>query len=156
MLVAGSDMDKIKNLKTQLSKEFDMKDLGPTKKILGMKITRDKKKGILQLSQVEYINRVLYRFNMEDAKPVNTHLASHFHLSKDQSPHTDEERECMAKVPYASAIGSFMYAMVCTRPDIGHAVRIVSKFMSNPGKAHWEAIKWILRYTRYTREVFVL
>ena len=54
----------------------------------------------------------------------------------------------MSKVPYASAIGSLMYAMVCTRPDIAHAVGVVSRFMSRPGKQHWEAVKWILRYLK--------
>ena len=54
----------------------------------------------------------------------------------------------MSKVPYASAIGSLMYAMVCTRLDIAHAVGVVSKFMSRPGKQHWEAVKWILRYLK--------
>ncbi|WVZ16376.1 hypothetical protein V8G54_009358 [Vigna mungo] len=152
MLVAGLDMDEIKSLKQQLSKEFDMKDLGPAKRILGMQITRDKQKCILQLSQAEYINRVLQRFNMRDAKAVSTPLASHFHLSKEQSPQTEKEKESMAEIPYASAIGSLMYAMVCTRPDIGHAVGVVSRFMSNPGKAHWEAVKWILRYLRGTIE----
>ena len=152
MLVAGSDMNDIRNLKMQLSNEFDMKDLGPAKKILGMQITRDKQKGVLQLSQAEYINRVLQRFNMDKAKPVSTPLASHFRLSKDQYPQTKEEKEFMAKVPYASAIGSLMYAMVCTRPDIGHAVGVVSRFMSNPGKTHWEAVKWILRYLQGTTE----
>jgi hypothetical protein len=152
MLVAGPDMTEIRNLKKQLSKEFDMKDLGPAKKILGMQITRDKQKGTLQLSQTEYINRVLQRFNMDNAKPVSTPLASHFRLSKDQSPKTEEDKELMAKIPYASAIGSLMYAMVCTRPDIGHAVGVVSRFMSNPGKAHWEAVKWILRYLRGNKE----
>src|SRR4029450_12534750 len=58
----------------------------------------------------------------------------------------------MAKVPYASAIGSLMYAMVCTRPDIAHAVGAVSRFMANPGKRHWEAVKWILRYLRGTTD----
>ncbi|KAK2366240.1 putative mitochondrial protein [Trifolium repens] len=152
MLVAGPDMAEIRNLKMQLSKEFDMKDLGPTRKILGMQITRDKQNGTLQLSQAEYINRVLQRFNMDNAKPVSTPLASHFRLSKDQSPKTEEEKESMANIPYASAIGSLMYAMVCTRPDIGHAVGVVSRFMSNPGKTHWEAVKWILRYLRGTKE----
>ena len=52
----------------------------------------------------------------------------------------------MAKVSYPSTIGRLMYLMVCMRPDIGHAVRVVSRFMSNPGKAHWAAVKWILRY----------
>ncbi|XP_076930795.1 uncharacterized protein LOC143595730 [Bidens hawaiensis] len=56
----------------------------------------------------------------------------------------------MAKVPYASAVGSLMYAMVCTRPDIAHAVGVVSRFMSDPGKEHWEAVKWLLRYLKGT------
>jgi hypothetical protein len=89
---------------------------------------------------------------MGDAKSVSTPLASHFRLSQEQSPQTEEEKELMARIPYASAIGSLMYAMVCTRPDIGHAVGVISRFMSNPGKAHWEAVKWILRYLRGTTE----
>ena len=67
---------------------------------------------------------------MEDARSVSSPLASHFKLSKQQSPVTEDE------IPYASAIGSLMYAMVCTRPDIAHAVGVVSRFMSNPGKEH--------------------
>uniref|UniRef100_A0A803LDF8 Reverse transcriptase Ty1/copia-type domain-containing protein n=1 Tax=Chenopodium quinoa TaxID=63459 RepID=A0A803LDF8_CHEQI len=90
-------MNDIIKLKHQLSKEFDMKDLGPAKKILGMQITRDKQRDTLQLSQSKYIKRVLQRFNMGDAKPVSTPLASHFRLSKDQSPQTDEDKEYMAK-----------------------------------------------------------
>ena len=152
MLVVGSDMDDIKRLKPHLSKEFDMKDLGPTKKILGMQITRDKQKGLLQLSQAKYINHILQRFNMRNVKLFGTPLASHFHLSKDQSTETEEEREFMAKVPYALATGSLMYIMVCTIPDIGYAVGVVSRFMSNPGKAYWETVKWILRYLRGTTE----
>jgi hypothetical protein len=54
----------------------------------------------------------------------------------------------MALIPYSSAVGSLMYAMVCTRPDIAHAVGIVSRFMVNPGKEHWEEVKWIFRYLR--------
>ena len=56
----------------------------------------------------------------------------------------------MMKIPYASVVGSLMYAMVCTRPDIGYAVGVVSRFMSNPGKEHWNAVKWILRYMKGT------
>ena len=54
----------------------------------------------------------------------------------------------MSKVPYASVIGSLMYVMVCTRPDIAHAVGVVSKFIIKPRKQHWEAVKWILRYLK--------
>ena len=54
----------------------------------------------------------------------------------------------MSKVPYASTIDSLMYAMVCTRPDIAHAMGVVSRFMSRLGKQHWEVVKWILRYLK--------
>ncbi|RVW24226.1 Retrovirus-related Pol polyprotein from transposon TNT 1-94 [Vitis vinifera] len=148
LLDSGSDIEKINNLKKQLSKQFAMKDLGAAKQILGMRIIRDKANGTLKLSQSEYVKKVLSRFNMNEVKPVSTPLGSHFKLSKEQSPKTKEERDHMSKVPYASAIGSLMYAMVCTRPDIAHAVGVVSRFMSRPGKQHWEAVKWILRYLK--------
>ena len=56
----------------------------------------------------------------------------------------------MSKVPYSSAFGILMYAMVCTRPDIAHAVGVVSRYMNNPGKEHWKEVQWILRYLRGT------
>ena len=59
----------------------------------------------------------------------------------------------MKKVSYTSVVGSLMYAMVCTRPDIAHAVGVVSRFLSNPGKEHWHAVKWILRYLRGTSKI---
>ena len=61
----------------------------------------------------------------------------------------------MKKVSYQSAVGSLMYAMVCTRPDIAYAVGVVSGFMSNPGEAHWAVVKWILRYLRDTSKLFL-
>ena len=96
------------------------------------------------------MEKVLQRFNMQDAKPVSTPLATHFKLSKEMCPKTQEDIEYMSKVPYQSAVGSLMYAMVCTRPDIAHAVGVVNRYMSNPGKRHWLAVKWILRYLRGT------
>lgn len=59
----------------------------------------------------------------------------------------------MKGVPYTSAVGSLMYAMVCTRPDIAHVVGVVSRFLSNLGKEHWAAIKWIFRYLRGTSKM---
>ena len=101
-----------------------------------MRIIRDKANGTLKLSQSEYVKKVLSRFNMNEAKPVSTPLSSHFKLSKEQLLKIEEERDHMSKVPYASAISSLMYAMVCTRPNIAHAVRVVSKFMNRPRKQH--------------------
>ncbi|GKC60615.1 hypothetical protein Tco_1088213, partial [Tanacetum coccineum] len=63
-------------------------------------------------------------------------------------PGTNKEVKYMKTVPYSSAVGSLMYAMVCTRHDLAHATSVVSRFMANPGKAHWKAVKWILRYLK--------
>ena len=101
MLIAGSSIEEINNLKKQLSKQFAMKDLGAVKQILGMRIIRDKANGTLKLSQLEYVKKVLSRFNMNEAKPVSIPLGSHFKLSKEQSPKTKEEKDHMSKVSYA-------------------------------------------------------
>ena len=130
-----------------------MKDLGPAKKILGMEILRDRKASKLYLSQKGYIEKVLCRFNMQSAKPVSNPLAAHFRLSSALSPQSDDEIEYMSHVPYSSAVGSLMYAMVCSRPDLSYAVSAVSRYMANPGKEHWKAVQWILRYLRGTTDV---
>ena len=146
MLVVGHNTCRIQKLKQELSKSFAMKDLGPARQILGMQIVRDRKAKKLVLSQEKYIQKVLRRFSMDKAKVVSTPLAMHFKLSTKQCPSSDDEKEDMKKVPYASAVGSLMYAMVCTRPDIAHAVGVVSRFLSNPGREHWNAVKWVMRY----------
>jgi|UniRef100_A0A2N9FJA2 hypothetical protein len=65
-------------------------------------------------------------------------------------PKTQDEQEKMARVPYANAIGSLMYAMMCTRPDICYVVGLVSRFQSNPRLAHWKVVKRILRHLKET------
>jgi hypothetical protein len=137
MLIAAKSIFEVNKLKVLLSKEFDMKDLGVAKKILGMEIRRDRDAKKLRQSQAGYVRKVLERFSMENAKPVSTPLANHFRLSTSQCPKTVEETEDMSKVPYASSMGCLMYAMVCTRPDLAHAMSVVSKYMANPGKQHW-------------------
>ena len=71
------------------------------------------------------------------------------------SPKTPEDMVEMAKIPYASAIGSLMYAMLCTRPNIAYAVSMTSRFQSNPGLEHWVAIKAILKYLRRTKDLIL-
>ena len=75
-----------------------MKDLGPAKQILGMKIVRDRKNGKLRLSQQKYIEKVLKRFNMKNLKPVNTPLAGHFKLSSKDYPTSEYKKEEMQKI----------------------------------------------------------
>jgi hypothetical protein len=136
MLVVGSNMEDINVFKKKLANSFAMKDLGAAKKILGMRITRDGKNHKLTLSQGEYIEKVLERFRMQNGKLVSTPLASHFKLTKGMCPQTLEEIEYMSNVPYSLAVGSLMYEIVCTRPDIAHAVGVVRRYMNNPGKEH--------------------
>ena len=92
MLIVGQDSKKIDELKLELGKSFAMKNLGPAKQILGMKITRDRKKGLIWLSQESYIEKVIGRFKMDKAKPVSCPLASHFKLSAEQCPTSDKEK----------------------------------------------------------------
>jgi ATP-binding cassette subfamily B (MDR/TAP) protein 1 len=111
-----------------------MKDLGAAEKILGMEITRDINSSLLFLSQHKYINKVLYRFNMPDAKKVTTPIAPHFKLSSTQSPVSDEDIEYMSRVLYSSDVGSLMYVMVCSRPNLSYAMSLVSRYVANSGK----------------------
>ena len=67
-------------------------------------------------------------------------------LSSSQCPTSPSEMEEMSRVPYQSVVGSLMYVMVCTRLDIAQAVGVLSRYMSNPGRAHWDAVKRIFRY----------
>jgi len=152
MLIAAKSRKEITTVKKLLSSEFDMKNLGVAKKILGMEITRDRKSGLLFLSQHNYINKVLQRFNMHDSKPVSTPIAPHFKLSAAQCPSSEEDVEYMSKVPYSSAVGSLMYVMVCSRPDLSYAMSLVSRYMSNLGKEHWKSVQWIFRYLRETAD----
>ncbi|KAE8673094.1 hypothetical protein F3Y22_tig00111812pilonHSYRG00176 [Hibiscus syriacus] len=154
MLIASKSQKEIDKLKAQLNQEFEMKDLGEAKKILGMEIRRNRQRGKLCLTQKQYLRKVLQCFGMnENTKHVTIPLASHLKLSSQLSPKTNEERVYMAKVPYANAVGSLMYAMVCTRPDISQAVGVVSSYMHDPGERHWQVVKWILRYLQQTVDV---
>jgi hypothetical protein len=150
MLIAAKSKIDIVNLKAQLSSEFEMEDIGAAKKILGMEITRDRKSGLLFLSQHGHIQKVLLRFNMHDSKPISTPIAPHFKLSSSPSPSTDSEFEYMSKVSYSGDIGSLMYAMLCSRPDLSYAMCLVSRYIANPGKEHWNTVKWNFRYMQGT------
>lgn len=121
-----------------------MKDLAPAKKILGMEIHRDHEAGKLWLTQKKYTAKVLAKFNIADTKATSTPVVAHFKLSAALCPMDVAEKDLMSKVPYESVVGSLMYLMVCTRPDIAFFVGKVSRYMSNTGKVHWEAVKWIL------------
>ena len=151
ILLIGNDVGALSSVKLWLTKQFDMKDLGEANFVLGIQIFRDRKNKMIALSQAGYIDKILRRFAMQDSKKGGQPSRSGITLSKKDSPKSYEEREYMKKVPYASAVGSLMYAMLCTRPDISYAVGIVSRFQADPGPNHWVAVKHIFKYLRRTR-----
>ena len=122
MLLSGRHTGELTELVRKLRLKFAMKDLGPARHILGMKISRHREKRQLFLSQTDYIKRVLERFNMQSAKSAWTPLPIHLRLSQRDCPTSGPEGEDMKSVPYAPAVGSLMYAMGATRPDIFHVV----------------------------------
>jgi hypothetical protein len=150
MLLIGNNKEIIQDLKTQLSSKFDMKDLSASNFILGMEIKRDQKKRKLLLNQRKYVATILQRFNMHECKPVKVLILVGVKLSADQCPKTQEEEENMSRVPYVSAVGSLMYAMVCTKLDVAHAVGVLRRYISKPRKEHWAAVKKVFRYLRGT------
>ena len=148
ILLAGNDIRFLVTIKEWLSSNFEMKDMGEAAFILGVKILRDRSKKLLGLSQESYIKKVLERFRMQSCKPIDNPIAKGEGLSLKLCPNTPSEINEMRNVLYASAVGSLMYAMMCTRPDICYVVGLVSRYQSNPGQAHWKAIKRILRYLK--------
>ncbi|GJY17975.1 hypothetical protein Tco_0389466 [Tanacetum coccineum] len=93
---------------------------------------------------------------MKNSKKGNLPLHHGIKTSKDLCLKTDEELDKMSRVPYDLAIGSIIYVMKCTRPNVSFALSMVSRHQQNPGKGHWIAIKNILKYLRNTKDMFLV
>ncbi|KAL4340770.1 hypothetical protein GQ457_08G033640 [Hibiscus cannabinus] len=131
ILIIGNDIPILQSIKTWLSSCFSMKDLGEAADILGVKIYRDKSKRLLGLSQSTYIEKLLKRFSMEESKKGFLPMRHGISLSKEMCPSTPQEGERMSQIPYDTAIGSIMYAMICTRSDLSYALSMTSRYHSN-------------------------
>ena len=154
MLIAYKSRSAIDKLKKDLSFKFEMKDLGEGKKMLGMEIERDRKSSKVSLTQKGYLQKILQRFNINgDTESVSTPLTHYFKLKATMSPTTVEERKYMTCVSYASTVGSLMYTIVCTWSDLSQAILMISRYMHDPDRDHWEAVKWILRYIKGTIDI---
>ncbi|KAK8944130.1 hypothetical protein KSP39_PZI007676 [Platanthera zijinensis] len=152
VLLASNEIGILNQTKKFLAKNFEMKDLGIASYVLGIKIHRDRSQGILGLSQENYINKVLERYGMKNCKPSDTPNSKGDKFSLDQCPKNEVEQKEMLKIPYASAVGSLMYAQVCTRPDLAFIVGMLGRYLSNPGIKHWIAAKRVMRYLQKTKE----
>ena len=153
ILLMGNELNLLNSIKEYLNSKFSMKDLGEAAYILGIKIYRDRSKRLIALNQTTYIDKMLSKYSMDNAKKGSLPILKGRKLSKAQCPLTDEEIENMKDVPYASAMGSIMYAMLCMRPDVALAISMAGRFQSNPGKEHWLTVKDILKYLKRTKDM---
>ncbi|GKF53621.1 hypothetical protein Tco_0160531, partial [Tanacetum coccineum] len=139
-----------------LRKCFAMKDLGESGFILGIKIYRDRSKRLIRLSQSAYMDKILKRYRMDNSKRGHILMQERLDLDKTQGASTPKEVKRTQNVPYALAVGSIMYVVRCTRPDVTFVQNITSRFQQNPGEPHWTAVKKIPKYLRNTKDMFLV
>ncbi|GJX50438.1 retrotransposon protein, putative, ty1-copia subclass [Tanacetum coccineum] len=146
----------LQDVKSYLGRCFSMKDLGEAAYILGIKIYRDTSRRLNGLCQSAYIEKILKIFHMENSKRGSIPMQEKLRLSKSQGASTPAELKRMQNVPYALAVGSIMYAVRCTRPDVAFNQNITRRFQQNPGDLHWTTVKNILKYLRNTNDMFLV
>ncbi|GJY68523.1 retrotransposon protein, putative, ty1-copia subclass [Tanacetum coccineum] len=146
----------LQDVKSYLGKCFAMKDLGDAAYILGIKIYRDRSKRLIGLCQRAYIEKILKIYSIENSKRGTIPMQDKLKLSKSQGASTPAEIQRMQKIPYALAVGSIMYAVRCTHPDVAFAQNMTSRFQQNPGEIHWTTVKNILKYLRNTKDMFLV
>ena len=142
-ILASSDL-LMSQIESELDSEFSIKRLGEIRQLLGMEITRSDSS--IQLTQVQYISKILGKYQMDKCNPVHTPVDPNVKLTK----LPDQESYPEIRHGYQNMIGSLLYAAITTRPDISFAVQTLSQFNTNPGPVHLTAVKRVFRYLRGT------
>ena len=140
----GKDKNLVTRKKKQVMDTWECRDLGDASEFLRMRIKR--KNGMIYIDQVDYLDKVLKRFNMENASVAITPLPAGWRPSENK-----EEPDPKCRALYQSIIGSLLYIMLGTRPDICYAVTKLAQFASNPSQEHLDKAKYICRYLAGTR-----
>lgn len=143
LIFSNNDFETNK-LKSVLGSEFKLKDLGPVRQYLGMRINLDKNKNVITVDQQQYIEQLVSKFQMSDCKTQSTPIEPKLNLDKSSD-------KCLPDVPYQKLIGSLMYLAVLTRPDIAYCVSYLSQFNSCYSHIHWNYCKRVLRYLLHTK-----
>lgn len=144
IVVFGRTCKQVKIVVDILTSEFDIKDLGKTRKLLGVEF--EEVEGKLYIHQNAYIEKIRSVFSKYKLPITSLPIAKGVVLSKTQCPQTEIERKEMEFIPYRSAIGYLSFLASRTRPDISYATNILSQFQSNPGMVHWDAVLKLLGY----------
>jgi hypothetical protein len=146
ILLVSSDVHLLLEINSFLSSHFNMKDLGEAFYVLGIKIHQDREKWVLGLSQKSYIEKVLKKFKMHKCNPKPALIVNGVKLGKFECPRNKYEIDEMKAVPYASTVGSLMYAQIYTRLDLAFVTGMLERYQKNSGKPHWDGVKKALRY----------
>lgn len=149
IIISNPHGNALQQTKQILSNEFNMKDEGELSWYVGIKINQDHENNTISMSQRAYTETVLERFNMQDCAPVAVPMMEKVSHAQCPGEGSSEQRE-MTKVPYRKAIGCLLYLSTCTRPDIALAVSKLAKYVQNPGRVHWQALKHLMRYLKGT------
>lgn len=144
ILLCASDYTQLCELKTYLSENFCMKDLGPVKNYLGISVNQNIGEGTTELSQENYLKLLLLKLNMSDCKTQQTPMENKLQLVKSKENDPFYERKCRA------LLGSLIYAVQGTRPDLCFAVSYLSRFQNHADEKLYNSIKRVLRYVKNT------
>ena len=152
MAVTGNTIEAIHWVKERFKERFEVSDLGEIKWLLGHEVKYNKTARTLSISQRMYIDSLVERFELSNANSISMPMEPGTILSTDQSPSTPRLVAEMQNIPYKEIVGSFAWAALGSRPDISFPTSVLSQFLQNLGRTHWEAAKRVIRYLKRTRE----
>jgi hypothetical protein len=150
LVIAGNSMQMMNKFQRDIASRFDMKDLGELKWILGMEVRRDRKKRTIEIVQTAYFDQMLKRFGMEDCKPASVPMVD------SNLPKLSIEDGAGPSGMYQSMVGSLLYAVIMTRPDLAFPVQTLGRHMQASDERHINAAKQVLRYLKQTRELGIM
>ena len=149
LLHMGPDLSVIKRMKSVLASKFQMRDLGTATSFLGMRITRDRSKKALAIDQQAYTEDILTRFQMHNSHGKHVPLPENTHLQKGPDGY---RADSALRTLFQQMIGSLIYLMIGSRPDIAWAVSRLSQYMQEPTDEHLTAVKHVFGYLRQTTD----
>ena len=156
MAVTAKRLSDIVKFKEELSKHVELTDKGELTWFLGFEVRRDRVDRTIAFNQRAYIEAMVKKFGLSDTKPVYTPMEVGVQYSKKQCPASVQEELAMRGVPYAEACGSALWPIVVDRPDANCALGILSQFIQNPGRAHWEGVKRVISYLGTTKDLWLV
>jgi Reverse transcriptase (RNA-dependent DNA polymerase) len=148
LLLVTKTLSDMTEFKGAIAARFKSTDQGPVRFLLGLKIERNRQEQKMWISQEANVDEVIKRFNLSHAKTTPTPVASGTKLKSMNGKELSAE---MKSKPFRQVVGTLMYLMIGSRPDLAFAITNVSTYMSNYDREHWEAVKRVLRYVKGTK-----